>query len=1094
MKKGSPAFNELEKIDIGFGERIADGFPFSVESHRTFSLDSYIDIAGISTFGVVLIDHLGKIISWNKAMEDLSGIKKTDAEGLRIWDIQYLLTPRELKSPEYFESLEKRIMSVIAELPSGKPQVVQQKMMHINGEEFTAEVSTFLTTSTNGKVLVMTYKDLGTQIQSDLNLALQNEALTKLNRFSVELSKLSNRNEIEAIITERLVDFTGSIGAVFSEYNPRERALTPKHIELESALLEEVVLVLDNNMQKIQSAVSDFSYYELVKTNIRTVNYLSEILSAPVPHSIGLTIQSKLKADYFIEASFVVDGKLLGTIVLAQQKNQIVPPKEILDNFLFLAAATLQRKQVEMALLKSEEMLRTITENAADIIMELNETGTILYASHAFPGYKKDEVIGKNFCDWTASEYHPIMTESLKDVFSSAKSQVYQSKALGINNEIRWFLSNLSPITVNGEVRNAVLILTDITDKKLAEEALKESEEKYRVIAQSTIDIIFVVDRFGKQLFLNNSVEKILGYKADELIGRQFTDYLPKENASIYRRHLDEIFTEKNQTNFETQVYHKDGYLVDVEFSIKLIKLKGEFVGQGVIRDISAKKRAEQELRNSLNRNIALLSANPDMMFVFDSNCKIVDFHSESHNQLLIPPELFLGKLVDEILPHEVVLITRQKVASVLESGQSDYSTYELTVGKEVKHFESRYVPCGRNEVLSIVRDISERKKFEESLNIAIESYMDIFNSVSEAIYVLDENGTFIDVNSGAEKMYQFSKDELIGKNPQAVGDPERNNYKEISKILHNVFANQTSAAFNFWAIRKNGEVFPKEMFVTKGKYFGQDVLIATARDITDKVKNEENIRIKNEELNKINAEKDKFFSIIAHDLRSPFSAFLGLTELMVNDLPNMSLGSILEIATMMKDSASNLHRLLENLLQWSRLQRGMIPYNPQKIVLNKVVERIQQSASESARNKLIEVTVNIPGDLTVFADENMLETTIRNLFTNAIKFTDKGGKVLVSAKKLPSGETEITVKDTGIGMADDIIQKLFRIDQVECRQGTQGEPSTGLGLILCKDFMEKHGGKIWAESVENMGSTFFISYPDRFETEASQDVGEAHS
>jgi signal transduction histidine kinase len=107
-----------------------------------------------------------------------------------------------------------------------------------------------------------------------------------------------------------------------------------------------------------------------------------------------------------------------------------------------------------------------------------------------------------------------------------------------------------------------------------------------------------------------------------------------------------------------------------------------------------------------------------------------------------------------------------------------------------------------------------------------------------------------------------------------------------------------------------------------------------------------------------------------------------------------------------------------------------------------------------------------------------MLEATIRNLIVNAIKFTDKGGKILVSAQETEKGDTQIVIKDTGIGMSEDTIERLFKIDHVECRQGTNGEPSTGLGLILCKDFVTKHGGEIWAESVENMGSTFFVTFP----------------
>ena len=213
-------------------------------------------------------------------------------------------------------------------------------------------------------------------------------------------------------------------------------------------------------------------------------------------------------------------------------KHRLDPSIEILENFISLAAAELRRKRSEEALLKSEEMMRTITENAADIILKLDDEGTIIYTSRAFPGYKKEDVIGKNFCDWTATEYHPVMRQALEDVFSKSISQTYQSKALGINHEIRWFLSRLSPVIVEDVVKNAVLILSDITEREKAEGALKESEENYRVIAQSMIDVIFIIDRFGKQLFFNNVVEKVLGYKVEEVVGTIICRFFIKRKYS----------------------------------------------------------------------------------------------------------------------------------------------------------------------------------------------------------------------------------------------------------------------------------------------------------------------------------------------------------------------------------------------------------------------------------------------------------------------------------------------------------------------------------------------------------------------------------
>lgn len=1078
MEKGGPTYQELGKKVLDFEDMIGDHRGIVSENISFLNPDEYKSIIENSVIGILIGDNQGKIISWNNALENLTGISQSDVLGHNIWDIQYQLSIEELKNAELLITFKKRVLATLNESTYWKRQIWEQKIQNKSGIEITVEISTFVTATLEGNLLVAAFTDVSTQKNAEKTLALQNEALSKLNDFSIELSKVSPEESMEAIITRRIKDFTGAIGVIYSEYNPESRTMTPRHIELDSALLENIVSLLDKHVHKIQTVVTDYMYHELTSTTIRICKSLSELSFWPVPHAVGVAIQSILKAEKFIEIAFMIEGKLYGTSLLALGKQQYNLPLEVLENFVALSAASLRRKHVEAALSRSEEMLRTITENAADIIMELDEHGTILYTSRVFAGYRKEDVIGKNFCDWTASEYHSVMTNSLECVFKKGVAQTYQSRALGNNRQVRWFSSHLSPVMVGDEVKNAVLILSDITERKMAEEALRESEENYRVIAQSTIDVIFVLDQYGKQLFLNNSVERILGYKVEEALGRSFVEFLPPEAVPGFQAQLEAIFLNKQISNFSTQIFHKDGYLIDVEINLKLVKLKGEQVAQGSIRDISAKKRADEELKNSLERNRALLGANPDLMFVFDANCKIVDFHSESHDQLVVKPELFLGKLVDEILPHEVVVITRQKVSAVLETGNSDYSTYELKIGDDLKFFESRYVPCGPRQVLSIVRDITERKRSEESLNVAVESYMDIFNSVSEAIYVLDSSGVFIDVNQGAENMYGYSKQEFIGQTPRTIAAPGRNNLDEVDAILANVFKTGSPASFVFWAVRKNGDVFPKEILVNQGKYFGKDVLIATARDITEKNQVEERIRAKNEELQKINAEKDKFFSIIAHDLRSPFTAFLGFTQLMVQDLPSLRIDNIQEIALLMRDSATNLHRLLENLLQWSRLQRGMIAFTPKQFPLGTKIKSCIQSVFEIAGKKGVDIAFNIPDELMVYADYNMFESVISNLTSNAVKFTNKGGKVLISARNIENNSVEITVKDTGIGLNQEMLGKLFRIDEYTSRPGTDGEPSTGLGLILCKDFIERHHGKIWAESLEGMGSTFHVILP----------------
>jgi signal transduction histidine kinase len=249
-------------------------------------------------------------------------------------------------------------------------------------------------------------------------------------------------------------------------------------------------------------------------------------------------------------------------------------------------------------------------------------------------------------------------------------------------------------------------------------------------------------------------------------------------------------------------------------------------------------------------------------------------------------------------------------------------------------------------------------------------------------------------------------------------------------------------------------------------------------REITSRKQAEAEINSKNLELVKINAEKDKFFSIIAHDLRSPFNAFLGFTRMMAENLNELSLDDIKKIAVVMSNSATNLYNLLENLLEWSQLQRGLIKFKPVSFLLLPRVSECILSIIEPADKKGLEISYDIPDTISVFADANMFASIIRNLVSNSVKFTPKSGKIMIRAKISNNNSVEISISDTGIGMKKELIRGLFHLDEKTNRKGTEGEPSTGLGLIICKDFIEKHGGTIWVESEEGKGSNFHFILP----------------
>ena len=254
-------------------------------------------------------------------------------------------------------------------------------------------------------------------------------------------------------------------------------------------------------------------------------------------------------------------------------------------------------------------------------------------------------------------------------------------------------------------------------------------------------------------------------------------------------------------------------------------------------------------------------------------------------------------------------------------------------------------------------------------------------------------------------------------------------------------------------------------------------MLRGMAQDISEIKKAQEKIHSQNSELNALNASKDKFFSIISHDLRSPFTGFLSLTQLLAEQFDNMTLLEIKEFHQKMLKSANNLYRLLDNLLTWSRMQRGMMEFHPEKLILSELLKNILDSLNEVYIQKNITITKDIENAPHIYADNAMINSVIRNLLSNAIKFTPANGNISSYAQEREN-DSLISIQDSGIGISPETLDKLFKIDQKVSRPGTEGESSTGLGLLLCKDFIDKHNGKIWAESVAGKGSTFYLSLP----------------
>lgn len=233
-------------------------------------------------------------------------------------------------------------------------------------------------------------------------------------------------------------------------------------------------------------------------------------------------------------------------------------------------------------------------------------------------------------------------------------------------------------------------------------------------------------------------------------------------------------------------------------------------------------------------------------------------------------------------------------------------------------------------------------------------------------------------------------------------------------------------------------------------------------------------------QIKKLLDDKDKFFSIIAHDLRGPFSGIIGLSELLLENDNQLNPKETNEFIQLIHQSSKNTYSLLDNLLTWAQSQTGSLEFSPNELEINSVIDKTINLLTNVAKTKNITIRSEVEDKQYVFADKNMLETIFRNLISNAVKFTETDGEVLLSMKR-ENKQIVFSVQDNGIGIAPEKITNLFAVNSRNTTSGTNDETGTGLGLMLCKDFIEKHGGKIWVESEIGKGSNFKFTIPNHF-------------
>jgi signal transduction histidine kinase len=421
-----------------------------------------------------------------------------------------------------------------------------------------------------------------------------------------------------------------------------------------------------------------------------------------------------------------------------------------------------------------------------------------------------------------------------------------------------------------------------------------------------------------------------------------------------------------------------------------------------------------------------------------------------------------IANLENDIGLSLVKLKNYKQSTEYLAKAREDYETIKYSAGirNTLENFAILYIETSRyDEALRTCKELEKLSTADKDtimLAKCTNMYADIYYKTGQYKLSVEYYKKYIEL------------DELVDS---------RENKQSIAE-LETAYLTEEKAYEN--KVLKRENELQKEKLSARGNLLlviSIGVIIAVVLMVMLRIK-EKKIRTQNQKLEEHIRSMNKLFSIISHDLRSPFLGFAGMTEMMAADIDSFSRDELLEISSAMNKSVNNLMRMLVNLLDWARIKQGELNYAPKKIGLYKSVSENFELIQKMLEQKGIQFITKIPNELFVYADEEMLNSILRNLFTNAVKFTSNNGEVTVRGTEAENNFVEIKITDNGIGMSETLINKLFRMDEKVGREGTEGEESTGLGLLLCKEFVEKHGGKIWAESKEGTGSTFYFTVP----------------
>jgi PAS domain S-box-containing protein len=640
----------------------------------------------------------------------------------------------------------------------------------------------------------------------------------------------------------------------------------------------------------------------------------------------------------------------------------------------------------------------------------------------------------------------------------------------------------------DARLKNLEIELNDL--QSLEVDASIKKEMLFRKAIENAVPSgITVMDDTGRQVYVNKAFCKMVGWDEDQLLGKRppFVYWAPDDMEHINNAVQQTLNNNAPEEGFDLVFCQKTGKLINVHVIISPFVQEDErtFFLANVI-DITQRKKTEEDLITSkLLLSSSIESQKDAIIFSIDKHYNYLYFnkaHSDSMRYAYNQDVKIGMNILDCISSDDDKKLAKKNYDRALK-GES-HSQIQAFGEINAAYYESFFNPIlnEQNEIIGctgLARNITERKQSENALIESEKKFKEIIYQINDGIIAFDEEGKICIWNKGAENISGLKANETINRNIVDVRyqftPPEIRDRARIENTIKAIVEFQTPEMFSQIVDDNIISLNPPHFRNVQSTVFpikleGYNLFCAVIRDTTELKRYEK-------ELLQISEEKDKFYSVIAQYLYTPFNLFHNFTKLMAEELDTLPLKEIQKMAKMMSKSTTNLYSLLDNMLQWTRMNQGKIAFEPQKLNFIDISRDAVSILKSNAEAKNITINHYAQDNITVYADIFMFKAILRNLVSNAIKFTDEGGEINISAEHSASGVT-ISVKDNGIGIAPDYITNIFNISHIHKTLGTSEEKGTTLGLLLCKEFVEKHGGKIWVESENNKGSNFKFTLP----------------